>query len=340
MKNWKWKTPRWAVPATIVALVLAGVVIATPAQAQQIPCYKSQGGASFIASTGCTFDGGGVADVYILDADNDTTISAPTDDQLDLEVNSVDVYQFFNNTGGNHAYALATDGTHSFPREMFSLFDDFIQQTLVEADTPWILNSGSDAQAIDPAINAQERGALRITTGNADGTTAADGSQLASHIPMQADSGGLAFEARVKIVTAITDISIVCGLTDSTSLEEPATISGTTVTTTASNGVFFVYDTAQTTDQWYAIGVDTNVDATGNAITGTAPTADTYQTLRIEVDSDGETARFYIDGTLVISLTAAATSAAVNLYPTCIANATTTTSKSVDVDYMYAGHTR
>ena len=40
-------------------------------------------------------------------------------------------------------------------RYRFELFDDFIQQTLTEADTPWILNSGSDEQAIDPAIGAQ-----------------------------------------------------------------------------------------------------------------------------------------------------------------------------------------
>ena len=74
--------------------------------------------------------------------------------------------------------------------------------------------------------------------------------------------------------------------------------------------------------------------------TGTAPVADTYQTLRIEVDADGETARFYINGTLKISLTAAATAASTDLFATVIANATTTTSKTVDVDYIYVGHTR
>ena len=225
--------------------------------------------------------------------------------------------------------------------DRFELFDDFLYQTITEADTPWILNSGADAQAIDPAISAQEGGVIRITTGDADGTTANDGSQLVAHIPVQADSGGLVFETRLHINTAVTTVSVVAGLTDSTSLEEPFTIAGTTITSTASDAACFVYDTAQTTDQWYACAVDSNTDDTGNALTGVAPVADTYQVLRIEVSSDGATIRFYINGTLTNTLSGAAgVSPDVNLYATVIACATTTTSRTVDVDYIYVAHTR
>lgn len=224
--------------------------------------------------------------------------------------------------------------------DTFTIFDDFLAQTATEADGPWIYNSGTDAQAIDPATAAAEGGVIVLTTGNADGTTAADGSQLVCSIPVQADSGNLVVEARLHINTAVTDISVNFGLTDVTTLEEPFTISGTTITSTATDAVCFVYDTAQTTDEWYACGVDGDTDATGNGLTGTAPVAAVYQVLRIEVDSDGERALFYIDGVLVKTLTASVCDASTNLYATVIANATTTTSKTVDVDYIKISHDR
>lgn len=222
----------------------------------------------------------------------------------------------------------------------YEIFDDFNYQTITEADTPWILNSGADAQAIDPAINAQERGVIRLTTGDADGTFANDGSQFACHIPVQADSGGLVFETRLHINTAITDVSVFAGLTDSTSLEEAFSNSADVITSTASDGCGFLYDTDATTDDWWTVAVDTDVDDTGNASSGTAPVADTYQILRLEVSADGNTVTFYINGVLEATLTGGGISPDVNLYATVSACATTTTSKTVDVDYVYVGHTR
>ena len=113
------------------------------------------------------------------------------------------------------------------------------------------------------------------------------------------------------------------------------------ITSTASDAVCFVYDTGADTDEWFACAVDGDTDDAGNATTGTAPVADTYQTLRIEVSSDGATIKFYINGSLVKTLSGdAGVSPDVNLYATVIACATTTTSKTVDVDYVYVGHTR
>ncbi len=68
------------------------------AWAQNIPCFKPQGGASFVAGVGCIFDGGGQVDVFVLDADNDTTISAPTDDQIDIEISGADDFTFTANS--------------------------------------------------------------------------------------------------------------------------------------------------------------------------------------------------------------------------------------------------
>ena len=226
-------------------------------------------------------------------------------------------------------------------RDLVEVFDDFFYGTITEADTPWILNSGNDAQAIDPAISAQEGGVIRITTGDNDGTTAEDGSQIVCRIPVQADSGEVVMEARLHINTAITNVAVNVGLTDTTVLEEPFTIAGgDAITSTATDAACFVYDTSADTDEWFMCCVDSDADDGGNATTGTAPTADTYQVFRIEVEADGNTVRFYIDGTLEGTLTDAGVSPSVNMYATVIACGDSTASKTVDVDYIYVGHTR
>ncbi|KKN29927.1 hypothetical protein LCGC14_0839260 [marine sediment metagenome] len=277
---------------------------------------------------------------FVFANDPDTGLGTAGTNQLSLIAGGIEGIRI-DATNGTHTYLLAQDGVHLLPREVFSIFDDFTQQTLTEADGPWIENSGTDPEAVDAVIEATaERGVVTIVSGDASGSFAADGSQIVAHIPVQADSGGLVFETRLHIDTAVTTVSVCAGFTDITTLQEPASISGVTITTTAVNAVVFCYDTAADTDEWYAIGVDTNTDATGNAITGTAPTADIFQVLRIEVDADGETARLYIDGTLEVSLTAAATAASANLFATVTVNATTTTSRAVDIDYIYVGHTR
>ena len=136
-------------------------------------------------------------------------------------------------------------------------------------------------------------------------------------------------------------MSVCAGLTDSTSLEEPFSIATDTITSTASDAACFVYDDGATSKTWFACAVDGNTDDTGNATTGSAPVADTYQTLRIEVSADGATIAFYVDGVLKKTLSGAAgVSPDVNLYATVIACATTTASKTVDVDYIYVGHNR
>lgn len=68
------------------------------AWAQNVPCSKPQGGASWLAGSGCIFDGAGQVDVFVLDADNDTTISSPTDDQIDVEISGADDFSFTANS--------------------------------------------------------------------------------------------------------------------------------------------------------------------------------------------------------------------------------------------------
>lgn len=217
------------------------------------------------------------------------------------------------------------------------VFDDFNRQAnyATEADGPWILNAGADAQALDPAISTV--GISTLTTGDADGTMANDGSQIVAALPVQAQYGGLVVEARLHINTAITDVSVNFGLTDVTTLEEPAAVGGgDAITTNATDCAVLVYDTGADTDEWFSVAADGGVDDSGSGATGTAPVADTYQILRIEVESDGATIRFYIDGTLETTMSGdVGVSPDVALYATVTACSTTTTSKTVDVDYIY-----
>lgn len=223
------------------------------------------------------------------------------------------------------------------PRTTWTFFHDFDELAIVEADSPFILNSGSDDLAVDPAINVQERGVYRLTAGDGDGTAAVDGSQFCMVVPVQADSGGLIFECRMRI-TDISECSCYVGFTDITTLEEPMSISGTTLTTNATDAAGFVYDSAMTTVGWFIAGVDTNVDATGSgASTATAPADAVYQVLRAEIASDGETAEFFVDGTSVGSLTAAVCDASTDLHFTVFinGNGTNAAAATADVDYVW-----
>lgn len=221
-----------------------------------------------------------------------------------------------------------------------SYFDDFLYQTLLETSTPWILNKGSDGAAADPVIAAAEDGKIVLTAGAGDGSTAQDGSQIVCAIPMQADSGGLVFETKLHINTAITGVSVIAGFTDVTTLEEPATIATATITTNATDMAAFVYDDGATSKTWFAVAVDGDTDDTGNGTTGSAPVAATDQTLRIEVSADGATILFYIDGVLKKTLSGAAgVSPDVNLYATIIVCGTGETG-SIDVDYIYVAVNR
>jgi hypothetical protein len=223
----------------------------------------------------------------------------------------------------------------------FQLFDDFIQQTLTEADTPWILNKGASGTAADPAISAQENGVVRLTTGDDDGTTAQDGSQLVCHIPVQADSGGLYFETRLHINTAIANARVNAGFTDATGLEEPYTCTGTAYAANANDAAVFLYDEAATAaGSWHACAVDSTVEDTTNDPVASGPTADTYQKLRLEVSVGGGTCTYFIDDVLVATLSGGGVTPNTNLYATIIACGDGTSSKTVDVDYITFGHTR
>lgn len=209
-------------------------------------------------------------------------------------------------------------------------YDDFLGDLL---DDSWSGAAGNDDLAVAPTISAAVGGNVRLTTG--DTTTVSESASSLTHgLNWKASNGGLVFEARIIPVSSVADVAYFVGLTDvlaTTTLEVPMTLSGTTFTTNASNAVGFVYDTAATTDVWYGKGVKADTDST-TVTTTSAPVAATAQVLRIEVTSSGD-AYFFIDGAPV-GVSEDAVTATTALTPVVCAMARTTTSKSLDVDYI------
>ncbi len=240
------------------------------------------------------------------------------------------------NIGDEWEYAIDTKAP--IVSTAMVLWDDFLGDALIDR---YVAISGTDAEAVQ-AIAVEQYGVYQLTSGNAGTGTAADLEAVHGGLEWTADQGALVFETRLHLDTAVTTARVCAGFTDdSTTVENPVTISVATITTTATDAVVFCYDTDATTDQWYAVGVANGTDATGNLITGVAPTQDVYQVLRIEVESAGGVARFYIDGTLVVTLTANVVTSTVLLSPfVSVDSADTAESQVVDIDYIYVGADR
>lgn len=198
--------------------------------------------------------------------------------------------------------------------------------------TQWELFNGSDAEAADPVIASN---ALSLVTGNAGTGFAADGSQAIADTGYTLSTGTTIIETRLKL-SAITNVSYFFGLTDQkAALEVPieSAASSDTITTNATDGVGFMFDTAMSTDNIWLVGVNNDSDETKQD-TSTAPVADTYMTLRMEINSSGDAA-FYINGVVIGSTMTTAARTGVTLYPTVCASARSTASRTMTVDYVY-----
>lgn len=419
IKNWKGK--EWAI--VVLSVFLLGMIwnyVINPLTAQGTSNFNTivlsddftvDGNTTLTGTTtmtgAVTFGGlvdlNGVADALVLDADGDTTISAPTDDQVDFEIEGVDQFVLkgvaaidaaattsiaefqyttpIDTTGTNTHDALTLDigvgnstgGTNTVRGLVIDVIVDDPQVVTkgivvgdewdysIDSSAPALLSaqvwyqdflggtapveivaiSGSDNEAVQ-ALVTEQFGVYQLTSGNLGTNPAADLEATHSGLIFQADQGSLVFEARMHLDGDVLTASICLGFTDDAStVEMTATISGTTITTVADDAVVFCYDTDADTDEWYAIGVAGTTDATGNAITGIAPTVDVYQVFRIEVDAGGADARFYIDGTLVGTLTANAITITDPL--SCfvsVDSAGNAASHVIDIDYIYCAADR
>jgi hypothetical protein len=216
------------------------------------------------------------------------------------------------------------------------LFDDYLGDAL---DARWSGAAGTDPQAVAPAINMQVGGVVRLVSG--DTTVVAESlSSLTHGLNYRAQDGELIAQARIKLVGGIVTQEVFFGFTDvlaTTTLELPFSISGTTVTSNATDAVGFLFDTDATTDVWNCLGVKADADAT-RAQTTVAPVADAWVVLTLKVDKAGH-AKFYIDGTYVGKVDNAVTATAALTPILCVMTRTTAT-RTVDADYIYTAKAR
>lgn len=221
-----------------------------------------------------------------------------------------------------------------------ALWDDF-ESGLNTAR--WKLTEGTDSATSTAAILAGGMGGvLRLTTGDAGTGIAADGNQLSQNALMwQASNGNLIMETKLKL-SAITTCYAFVGFTDQVaSLEAPviSASSANTITTNATDAVGFMFDTNMADDNWWLVGVDTNVDAT-HQDTGFAPVADTYETFRVELTATGE-ARFFRNGNQVGTQMSAAVTPATDLSPVIlVSKLSVTATMTMDIDYVHVAMNR
>lgn len=212
----------------------------------------------------------------------------------------------------------------------------------------WRSRKGSDGACVDWTVTPAINGTCVGTIGNTTASMAVSGTQLDRGLDYKANSGGLILQTRVKMSTIAT-IAVFIGFTDQTAaLEMPvnSAAGAHTITTTATDAVGFLFDTSDTsTDQWLAVGVANDVDATvqsGLAADGSAiiPVADTYETFRIEISATG-VAEFFRNGIRVGSLMTGAVTATVALTPVIAAfNRTTSGAPTITADYVHVASIR
>jgi len=204
-------------------------------------------------------------------------------------------------------------------------FDDFLGDT-INLDL-YIVNTdtGGTAAAVSEAAN----GVVRMTT---DGTDGDIQNLFGAENWKVSTQGFLIFETRVALQTSLAQ-GVYIGLTDDNDADEvPINDDGGTLTTTASDAVGFVYDSAGS-DLWDMVSVKGDADGAQTSVNAAfAPRLDTFQTFRIVLNSDGD-ADFFIDGNFVGTRENAVT-ASVLLAP-AVAQLANGTAASVDIDYLY-----
>lgn len=226
-----------------------------------------------------------------------------------------------------------------------SWFDDFLGGSQAFSTTiidGWRSRKGSDGGCVDWTITPDVSGKIVGTIGATTASMAVSGTQLDRGLAWKANQGMLCFEARVKL-SAITNIAAYIGFTDQTAaLEMPiqSAASADTITTNATDGVGFMFDTSMATDDWWLVGVAADADATLQDTTF-APVADTYETFRIELSATGE-AVFFRNGSRVGSgKMSGAVTATVALTPCIVGfNRTTSGTPTITCDYLHVSGTR
>jgi hypothetical protein len=239
----------------------------------------------------------------------------------------------------NNAVRAVQSGLTVFHRRVF-FFDDFLAGAL-------------DAKLSSTAGGGTGNEALTVVANSTNGTaTLKSASDVSSHatqastvtldqLNFRADQGGMAMEVRLKI-DVITNVALFVGFTDviSTTVELPVFKASASddLDSDADNACGVGFDTQGTTDQWWHGGVKATAD-TAATHSGSAPVADTYYTIRVEVSAAGAV-RGFINDVAIGAAVSNAVTITTSLTPCVMIANRDTAQRIATIDYLFAQQSR
>ncbi len=271
---------------------------------------------------------GGAGSTLTIDVDLSEagTITPAVDDTIPLTDTSAS-----NANGKATVESLFFERAKIAPRYGFEFFTDFINETSTTATDGALSETNSGTGAAVSQVGPNEAGVIGMAQ-SATGTTNTGRAALLSGTSCILLGGGTYFfEARVRVPTlsgATERFQFVIGFIDTSNAANQA------------DGVFFLYDEG---------GVSTGSAASANwqtvtsaassrtfTTTGTAVDANTWVRLGIEINADGSSVTFFINGTSVATHTSNIPTASGRGtgFGSILIKSAGTTSRTADCDYI------
>lgn len=226
------------------------------------------------------------------------------------------------------------------PSQKVTFYDDFLAAA-IDGRISSTAGSGTSNEVATKVADSLN-GEITLKSASDDGAHGANATSLTlDELNFKANQGGLVMEARLKL-DAITAAALFVGFTDviSSTVEMPIykTDGADTVDSDADNACGVCFDTDGTTDQWFHGGTKATTD-TAATHSGTAPAADTYVIVRVEVSAAGAVQGF-INGTAIGAATANAVTATTALTPCIVVCNRGPAQRIATVDYIWAQQNR
>ena len=223
-------------------------------------------------------------------------------------------------------------------------FEDFLGLSDTGVSTryndKWIVGFSDTGQILPQqgpiGVSSQFTNGVFRMTSSATSTQTPDGGCQSLNTPAEwkANQGRLRFGARLKIAT-LAGNSVFVGFTDSGGTEMPAYDTGGGIITPAADYVGFICsgEGGATQQAWRLVSGKAGTDQ--SATTGVTPTANTYDTLEVELPgNDGGLVIGYINGKPVASINSAAVTPTVAMAAGVWRANTEGAANAVDIDWL------
>jgi hypothetical protein len=234
------------------------------------------------------------------------------------------------------------------PSQKFVLFDDFEGTWAIGDAGPadrWVGGTGNGTgNQTMTTVAASLGGHITMKSASDDGAITANMTAMSAiGLAYKANQGGLVMETRLKL-DAITAVYLFVGFSDTvaSTLEEPIFLNAADIDSTATDACGILFDTDGTTsDLWLHGGVANGTDTTPAYATTapTAPVADTFVTLRVEVSAAGAVQGF-VNGNAIGAAVASAVTPTVALTPGIWLANRGAAQRIVTIDYIWVAQNR